>query len=499
MVGNKLYKINWDDYLSSERARETNSTAGSGIDMRNSFESDLGRVIFCPAIRRMHDKTQVIPLSGGDTVLTRLTHSMQVMSVAESLASNYTRTKEFAKLYGDKAINHANDISAIIRTAALLHDIGNPPFGHFGEVSIQDYFKNLMGDQFDTFSKLSKEEQLDFTQFDGNAMGLRLISKLQYTGDLCGLNLTYGTMAAYLKYPNIHEKNDVYVGEHKHGIFQSEKDLFDKIVEKCHMKRPDGTIKRHPLSFLVEAADSICYGVMDIEDGFTQHWYTYDHLTSKLSQLAYDKMTDKVKKSERVRNSMKNNEFSIETFLGCKREHKDKTKMMDRRLILEFRVKLLSYLVKHTIDTFITNLSEIDSGTYNNELLDDDIYCINEAIGAFTKRYIISQPSVQTEEIKGQSVICGLLDKLIYYAFHTDKKYQAKVKGLLSEARLESAMHENIYKDEKYFDREQHSIADFGIGQLNDYYKFRLIVDFVACMTDKYSLFLYQKLRGISN
>ena len=119
MVEKDLYYINWDNYLSSERERETNSTAGSNSDMRNSFESDLGRVIFCPAIRRMHDKTQVIPLSGGDTVLTRLTHSMQVMSVAESLANDYTRTKDFLELYEEKAIDYANSISAIIRTAAL--------------------------------------------------------------------------------------------------------------------------------------------------------------------------------------------------------------------------------------------------------------------------------------------------------------------------------------------------------------------------------------------
>lgn len=497
MADKELYHINWDQYLSSSRERKPNTTVGNGNDLRNCFDSDLGRVIFCPAIRRMHDKTQVIPLSGGDTVLTRLTHSMQVMSVAESLANNYTRTKAFVNLYGEKAIEYANCISAIIRAAALLHDIGNPPFGHFGEVTIQDYFKEYK--ERENSIKLKEAEWLDFTQFDGNAMGLRLISKLQYTGDLYGLNLTYATMAAYLKYPNIDKsQRNGYVGNHKHGIFQTEKELFERIVFKCNMKNGDGRIKRHPLSFLVEAADSICYGAMDIEDAFMQNWYSYDDLLSELSQIAYEKMSEEIKNSKRVCDAMMDNKFSIELFLGCQRNSNSCVKLENRRLILNFRVKLISYLVRHTIDTFVNNLELIDLGSYDNELLDDDLYHINDAIKEFTKRYIISNRSVQTEEIKGHSVIKGLLDILIYYTFHSEKKYRDKAIGLLSEPRIECAMHENLYNTEPYFNKEQHPIADFDLKELSEYYRLRLIVDFVSSMTDKYSVILYQKLRGIT-
>ena len=495
--------IDWQTYLSPLRVFETDSTAGKGADLRNAFDCDLGRVIFCPAIRRMHDKTQVIPLSGGDTVLTRLTHSMQVMSVAESLANDYTRSDSFRQSYKENSVSLANSISAIVRTAALLHDIGNPPFRHFGEVSIQDYFKTPSA-----ILKCANVRDLDnmndFTEFDGNAMGLRIMSKLQYTGRLDGLNLTYATMAAYIKYPNLGSaQKNAYVGYHKHGIFKTEEPLFNAIVNNCNMRRKDETIKRHPLSFLVEAADSICYGAMDIEDAFSQGWYSYDTLVEELSRLAYCKMESKTKDSERVKNAMvfdsekKKSKFSIEKFLGCERHWKDKSPKDNRRLILDFRVKLINYLVEHTVKVFCANLEEIDRGSYDKELLKDDPFCINDAISDFTYRYIISHPSVQKMEIKGQSVITGLLDKLIFYAFHENKKYLAKIKGVISEARIECAMHENMYSEETFFKFIDHPYLDFNVNKLDKYSRLRLIVDFVASMTDKFSVELYQRLSGI--
>ena len=137
----KHYVINWDKYLSQERWRPEN-VLDKEKDRRNPFEVDFGKVVFCPALRRMHDKTQVIPLSSGDCILTRLTHSLHVMNIAESLACNYTRSAEFRALYGkkeeQKAFDTAQYIRAILKSASLIHDIGNPPFGHFGEDTIKD-------------------------------------------------------------------------------------------------------------------------------------------------------------------------------------------------------------------------------------------------------------------------------------------------------------------------------------------------------------------------
>lgn len=196
------------------------------------------------------------------------------------MANNYTRREEFRQLYPGKAEEYAASISSILRAAAMIHDIGNPPFGHFGEVTIQFFFSNI----HEQYPSITAREALDFTQFDGNALGLRMVSKLQYTGTLDGLNLTFATLAAYMKYPNEWEADkDGYVGKHKHGVFKTEEALFQQIVDACHMQKLDGSIKRHPLSFLVEAADTICYSAMDVEDGYNMHLYNYNELIQFIS------------------------------------------------------------------------------------------------------------------------------------------------------------------------------------------------------------------------
>ena len=494
----KLYTIDWDKYLKPERQRKSGTHASVEWDKRNQFESDLGRVVFCPAIRRMHDKTQIIPLTSGDTILTRLTHSMQVMTVAESLAHCYTRSKSFIDTYKDKAYDYDARISAILRTAALLHDIGNPPFGHFGEITIQNYFKKLLEDRH----IITDRQALDFTQFDGNALGLRIVSKLQYTGTLDGLNLTYPTLGAYLKYPNKDkaDKNG-YVGNHKHGIFYTEEKLFDEIVEYCNLKNADGTIKRHPLSFLVEAADSICYGTMDIEDGYNIHWYSFNDMVNALNKIIIKKVTKKAKGESLLRPYLTKpddtNSFSIEKLIGFSRQWDDGSDKDKRRLILDFRVSLINYLTKLSINNFITNLEKIDKGKYDNELLKDDPYEIFEALSDFSLSRIISRRDIQEVELTGNSVINGLFDILLNYAFSEDKKFRSKIKAVISKSRMEETIHEQLNPVIPYKVFKDEDLWDFDIEKLDNYSKLRLIVDFVASMTDKYSVELYQKFSGM--
>lgn len=496
----ELYPIDWDKYLNPERKRPSGTHVSDDRDTRNQFESDFGRVVFCPAIRRMHDKTQVIPLTSGDTILTRLTHSMQVMNVAESLAHYYTRTKSFANIYKNKVSYFDASISAILRTAALLHDIGNPPFGHFGEITIQNYFKKKLED----WHVISDRQALDFTEFDGNALGLRIVSKLQYTGTLDGLNLTYPTMGAYLKYPNKDKaktnKKD-YVGDHKHGIFYTEEELFDAIVNGCNMKRRDGSVKRHPLSFLVEAADSICYGTMDMEDGYNIRWYTFEEMVETLDKYIKEKVSKKENGDALLHKYLKDknnpDSFSIEELIGFKSEWDDGSKKDKRRLILDFRVALIGYLTRLAITNFENHLEDIDKGTYSNELLKEDPYEVFGALSDFSYRKIISRRDIQELELTGNSVINGLLDILMNYAFSEDKKYRAKIKAVISKSRMEVTLHENMHKNELYKIFEEEDLWNFDVEQLDNYSKLRLIVDFVASMTDKYSVELYQKFAGM--
>lgn len=497
-----MYKIDWGKYLSHDRLRIEKDLLGSGDDYRACFESDMKRVLFCPALRRMHDKTQVIPLSNGDTLLTRLTHSMQVMGIAEMLAIRFTRNEDFVEEYKEKASIYADNISAILRTASLIHDIGNPPFGHFGEVSIQNYFRRYLKSRH----IITDEESLDFTEFDGNALGLRIVSKLQYTGKLDGLNLTYATLGAYLKYPNKGESiTKGYVGCHKHGIFKSEYPLFNKIVEACNMKMGDGAIKRHPLSFLVEAADSICYGIMDIEDGYNSNWYDFETIVDFLDEYIEKHVEDKVYLAEALVtkkiDGVEKEAFSIEKLIGFSRTWDDKENgaLKDRRrVILDFRDKLIDHMVNKTIKIFVDNLHDIDEGKCVDELLHMDKLKVSKALGAFTKKYIISRRDIQQTEITGNSVITGLLDILLSYSFHEEKKYRSKINAVIAKSRLEELIHEDKYSELPYnVFKERKDLWDYDIENLTPYAKLRVIVDFVGSMTDKYSVELYQKLSGM--
>ena len=475
------YKIDWDRYLNSGRARQNSGfreykNKNAANENRSDFESDLGRVLFSSALRRMHDKTQVVPLTTGDSVHTRLTHSLEVMNVAESLGLDYCRRPEFIRLYGEKqAYEIERKMISILRSAALIHDIGNPPFGHFGETIIQNYFKEYL-----TTHIITDEQALDFTCFDGNAQGLRVVSKLQYIGDLYGLNLTYATLAAYMKYPNPKDIDKEYIGTKKHGVYYSEKGLFEKVVEACMFKKGD-KIVRHPLSFLVEAADSICYLIMDVEDGFIMKWYSFNdivkHLNSTIGEFKGD------------------DEFDILKELKINQKKDDKEKS-ERQMMVDLRVAVIRHFVKLAVDTFVNNLDKIDSGDYTEELIEKDPLYLSKALAKFAKRYIFPQKDIEQLELTGYSVLRGLLDILIDYVFKDDAKFRNHSKSVISRTCLKVAMHETSNADVTYMNITEKDIWEYDVEKLTPYYKLRLIVDFVSGMTDRYAVTLYQKLSG---
>lgn len=479
----RMYKIDWDKYLSNARYRSNSEFQEhvknvSDEEKRNDFESDFGRVAFSSALRRMHDKTQVMPLTTGDSVHTRLTHSIEVMSIAYSLGISLCRDKEFVDAYGaDKAMEYERVIPMILKTAAFVHDIGNPPFGHFGETVIQNYFKEYLKKRM-----ITDQQALDFTCFDGNAEGFRILTRLQYIGDLSGLNLTYATLAAYSKYPNNKKVDKKYIGTKKHGVFTSESDIFLKMVEKCNMRRGDGMVKRHPLSFLVEAADSISYSIMDIEDGLTIGWYSFSDIIKFLNEYMKEKTQD--------------GNYSILKTLGVDFERKGVDERDEKRRMCDFRVAAIRHMVRLAITNFKSHLAEIDAGTYTKELIEDNDF-LSTALHQFAVKNIYPQREIEQIELTGNSVIKGLLDILLDCAFNQDKIYRNHLKSVISKTFLKVAKREEEGQgatDYKFCSKED--IVDFDIEKLSPYSKLRTIVDLISGMTDRYAISMYQRLSG---
>jgi dGTPase len=356
--------MNWNDLLNSDRLRP--STRAKIVDPRNEFESDFGRIIFSPAIRRMHDKTQVFPLTTDDNIHSRLTHSLEVMAIGYSLGLRLSENEEFIQKSGLDKNQVLRQIPIILENICLIHDIGNPPFGHFGEEVIKNYFKKLFSN---CNYGLSKQERDDFELFDGNAQGFRVLTKLQVLDDAYGLNLSISTLAAFLKYPNSDTIDKSRLCTKKRGVYQTEKNYLMTIATKCGMFIENGLIARHPLSFLMEAADSICYLVMDIEDGFNKNWYDYNDIEIFFS----------------------NNE----TLKSILEKGKTEVKMNNEiSKMVKFRINTISYLVSLTLKNFVKNYDLIMNGKYNEELINDDENNIAKDLFSFCKKNIFPKKEI---------------------------------------------------------------------------------------------------------
>jgi dGTPase len=452
--------MNWDKLLSNERLRPSGKVAGA--DTRNAFESDYGRIIFSSATRRMHDKTQVFPLTADDNIHSRLTHSLEVMAIGHSLGTRLCENEEFLKRLKERP-NIFREIPMILQNACLIHDIGNPPFGHFGEDVIKEYFKSFFKKNDKRKKKnrlkLTKDQKLDFTEFDGNAQGFRVVTKLQNLNDEFGLNLTNATLAAYLKYPNADISNDASLSTKKHGVLTSEREFLKEVADKCGLEF-NGKINRHPLSFLMEAADSICYLVMDIEDGFNKAWYDFDDITRYLIEI----------------DGIKNKRDDILT--------RDNGYGLEITRMVSFRIYLIQRLVDLAIDNFIKNLDKIEDGNYDKELIWDDPNNLADTLEKFCIDNIFPKREITSLELTGHSVLTGLLDYYINFITNSSKGYVKRANGLILNGVLRTAYLENGLPSESK------------ITDLNDYYKLRVIVDYITGMTDLFALNHFQKLSG---
>jgi dGTPase len=448
--------MNWKNLLSAERLRPSNRIP----DPRNEYESDFGRIIFSPAIRRMHDKTQVFPLTSDDNIHSRLTHSLEVMALGHSLGIRLIEHNLFKSKINIDKYEALRAIPVILKNACLVHDIGNPPFGHFGETSIQNFFKDYFKDgknKLHSDESLNKRYQEDFLFFDGNAQGFRVITKLQVLDDSYGLNLTHATLSTSLKYPNTGELVSNKLNLKKRGVFQSEKEYLNIISDKCGLIQGNNEIIRHPLSFIMEASDSICYRVMDIEDGYNKGWYSYNYIEEFMSEIPELKnLLQKLRNDPKI--------------------------ISGTNHMVNFRIGVIGILANHAINNFVSSYDSIANGTYHKELIEDrDAIQVEKRLKLFCKQNIFPKREIQSLELTGEAVISGLLEYYTTYLFHDKDAYRSRAESLISKSIIKAAL---IETDCKKFE------------DLDKYYKLRVIVDFISGMTDKFALSHYQKLSG---
>ena len=380
--------MNWENLLSLKRQGDTHKRLRKEQDeTRLGFEVDYDRIIFSSAFRSLQDKTQVIPLSKTDFVHTRLTHSLEVSVVGRSLgriAGKKILEKHpfLSEIYGYRF----NDFGAIVAAAALAHDIGNPPFGHSGEKAIGEYFITGNGRKY--ASVLTEKEYQDIIDFEGNANGFRLLSQSR-EGVIGGLRLSYATLGAFMKYPkeSLPKKATKHIADKKFGFFQPEKEAFQEVAKDLGLLQTrqgkDISFARHPLTFLVEAADDICYTIIDFEDGINLGLISEDYALEYLIKL--------------VKNTINTKKYNSLKFKE------------DRLSYL--RALAINTLISDAIAVFIENEDKILSGTFNTALLDQSVFKaqIEDIISISVEKIYRSQEVIE-KEIAGYKIISDILE-----------------------------------------------------------------------------------------
>lgn len=384
-------KMTWEQLLSLKRQGDKGKRLRvEQDDTRLGFEVDYDRIIFSSAFRSLQDKTQVIPLSKTDFVHTRLTHSLEVSVVGRSIG-RLVGKKIIEKYPHLSAVHgyHMNDFGAIVAAAALAHDIGNPPFGHSGEKAIGEYFSIGKGQQFK--DKLTPKQWQDLIDFEGNANGFSVLTSSR-PGIEGSLRLSYATLGAFTKYPkeSLPKKPTKNISDKKYGFFQSDKDFFKEVAEELGMisnkSGEDIGYERHPLAFLVEAADDICYTIIDFEDGINLGLVSEDFALEYLIKLVKD---------------------TIDTA-----KYKTLTTKEDR--ISYLRALAIGNLINDAVRVFVENEEAILQGKFHFALTDKSKYKAQmDDIIKLSVKNIYQSREVIEKELSGYQIINTLLDKFI--------------------------------------------------------------------------------------
>lgn len=443
--------MNWKQLLSAKRWGYEDRLVGDQHDARSEFQRDYDRLIFSSPFRRLQNKTQVFPLPGSVFVHNRLTHSLEVASVGRSLGRIFYNEMKRRHPDIDGELPYLQEVGNIISAACLSHDLGNPAFGHSGESAISSYFTDGAGRVFK--EQVSDAEWADLSHFEGNANALRILTHAFSGKDEHGFALTYTTLAAVVKYPcaAIEGHNKQVHHRKKYGFFQSEQQVFEKIAAELGLLRDTGLLsgyKRHPLVYLVEAADDICYNIIDLEDAHRLGILTYEQVEELLLPVCRDpRLKDR---------------------LGKLADFDSKVSLL--------RAKAISVLIMACAAAFIQYQDALLNGEFGHSLMDAidaDLAAAMRAISQISVEKIYNAPSVVQIEVAGYKVMNGLLEEFIpAYLKSEPSKYDTKLLALMP--------------------------GQFHAMQPDTYSKIRSVLDFVSGMTDLYAVELYRKIKGIS-
>ncbi len=438
--------MNWKALLSTRRFGQAQKTEKGSSDIRSEFQRDYDRLIFSSPFRRLQNKTQVFPLPGSVFVHNRLTHSLEVASVGRSLG-NLVYSKIQPVLSDDEKIL-VREIDTVVATACLAHDLGNPPFGHSGEKAISHFFAE--GDGKKIKDHISAVEYEDLVNFEGNANLLRLLTHQFQGRRKGGYALTYASLGTMIKYPYDSSQSG---RNKKFGYFQTEKETFAELMKELEIPLTDsqkGIYARHPLVYLVEAADDICYQVMDLEDAQKLGILSLE----AVKQLFLNFFTGDNEQETRIAQTL--------------------TEVTDPNEQIAFlRAMVIGKLVHAAAEVFAQNYKSIMAGSFDSKLLkliEPTLASSMKHCEEISFEKVYKHPSVVKIEISGYNILGALLQEFYCAVKYPELDYSKKMLSLIPL-------------------QYQSYIPGY-------YNNARSVVDFVSGMTDVYAVDLYKQIKG---
>lgn len=464
----------------------------------SEFDKDYQRIITSASFRRLQDKTQVFPLDKSDFVRTRLTHSIEVAFIGKQLSAlAFENLARFGKRNDTHSVPSEEQkvhIGNILMCAGLLHDIGNPPFGHFGEFVLRDWFKQHFADPSFMYKStpiskcLTGQMSSDFLCFEGNAQAIRILTKLHHVDSSCGLNLTVSVLATLIKYPvdslSVDSTSSNLLA-HKLGFYFSEKEEFEKIMSQSGLCTGSFT-SRHPLTFLLEASDDIAYSTADLEDAMKKGLFNINEFINY-----YKDELSKIKVLEKRAGNFDEKKFdkslTLINELATNYTALTNTGENEFTCFQKWIMRVREWLLYCAAYGFVHNYSSIMDGTYQNDIVKGTYHEYTMTIiRNIMNEHVFSSTNILKLELAAQTILTSLLDKFIPATINLDcKNAQSK-----AEKKLISIISGN-YKDQYYRSKKEND------DQYNLYLRLLLVTDYICGMTDSFAKNLYQELNGI--